>query len=106
MPTTSGEKLTSILSQDETEKQYNVIMHNDEVTLIEAVIMILVLVFDYNETEAIRKAYEINDSDCGIVGTYDMEEAYKRVDMADEAKQAMEAALCHPCPLLLTVEEN
>lgn len=64
-------------------KNYNVIMWNDDVTPMDFVVIVLMEAFGKNMNEAINIMISIHNSDKGLVGTYPMDEAYSRVDTAE-----------------------
>lgn len=66
------------------DKDWDVIMYNDDTTPIELVIHALMEVFDYSMSAAYKIAYEINDKTHGVVGTYP-----KKLAIA-KSKKAME----------------
>ena len=78
---------------------YNVIMHNDDITTMDFVVMILQKVFRKTEEDAVALMQKVHFEGRGVAGTY-----YK--DIADsKAKYAMRMARERQFPFLLTVEE-
>ncbi len=64
-------------------KSYNVIMWNDDVTPMEAVVIVLMEAFQKDMSTALNIMISIHKSDKGLVGTYPMDEAYSRVETAE-----------------------
>lgn len=61
--------------------KWNVVMHNDETTPMDLVVLILVHVFHYEQENAITAMMKIHNEEAAVVGTYTKEIA--------EEKQAM-----------------
>lgn len=95
----------SIMNQN--ERQFDVFVHNDDYTPIEVVILVLVEVFNKAPEDAVELTLEVNKSDKGLVGTYDMKTAYELYNQAcalvDEIGKFFAP---HPIPLTFTVEEH
>lgn len=78
---------------------YNVIMHNDDVTTMDFVVMLLCRVFRKSEQEAESTMLKIHHEGSAIVGSY-----FK--DIAEtKAAYCMTLARHNGYPLLLTTEE-
>ena len=81
--------------------QYDVFMWNDDVTPMDAVVIILMEAFEKDLSTAIRLMLEVHKSDKGLVGTYSMEEAYEHVNYAEKLKAELNVP-----SFLMTVEEH
>lgn len=80
--------------------QYNVIMHNDDFTTMEFVVMVLKTVFGKPLTEAHRLMLTVHKSGQACIGTYTL-------DMAQtKSQKAMRMAREAGFPFKLTVEPN
>lgn len=79
-------------------RRYQVLLHNDDYTTMEFVVMILVHVFHRSESEAVRIMLEVHQQGAGVAGVYGREVA--------EAKVAKVELLArqHQFPLRCTME--
>jgi ATP-dependent Clp protease adaptor protein ClpS len=59
---------------------YKVIMHNDDVTTMEFVTMILVAIFNKNAADALQIMLEIHNKGQGLAGVYALEHAELKVE--------------------------
>lgn len=66
------------------DKDWVVVMYNDNTTPINLVVDTLIEVFNYSYNKAIKLAYEINDNDKGIVGSYPKKLALARSKKAEQ----------------------
>lgn len=92
-----------------SNKLYDIIIWNDDVTPVEFVIVLLIKVFGLDDTSAITLTAEVDQSDKGIVGTYVMDEAYDLYEQAQKFIQAVNEQIpadLPQIPLLITVEEH
>ena len=81
------------------EKNYAVVMYNDDYTFAGFVILVLCSVFDKTMEDAMNLMMNIQREGKGTVGVYGLEEAYKKTDaVAAMNKQANQQ-------LFVTVEE-
>ena len=87
-----------VVSEEELEKPYRVIIHNDNVTTFEFVINILVTVFQVTFARATRIAYEAHSAGNSYVCTLPLEEAKSKVF------KAQYAARQQGFPLTFTIE--
>lgn len=80
-------------------KKYNVIIHNDEVTTFDCVILVLQAVFGYSEDQAVQTAMLVHIAGSAVVGKYPK-------DIAETKRfEAMDIAKGEGFPLTLTVEK-
>ena len=79
-------------------KKYQVVMHNDDFTTMDFVVMVLVTVFRKSEIEAEAIMLTIHHSDKAVVGTYSLDIA------ASKAEKAVAMAREEGFPLRITVE--
>ena len=77
---------------------YYVVMHNDDVTTMDFVIMILKQIFFYDDNTAVEIMLQVHNADKAIVGTYTYDIAQSK------AQKATAMARKENFPLLLTVE--
>ncbi len=87
-----------VMDEEELERPYRVIIHNDNVTTFEFVINILVTVFQLSFFKATRVAFEAHNRGNAYVCTLPLEEAKSRVFKAQFA--AREKGF----PLTFTIE--
>lgn len=80
-------------------KLYHVIMHNDDFTPMDFVVLLLQQIFHKEEPEAVRLMYTVHRSGKAAVGTYSYDIAITK------AQAAMSAARAQGFPFRLTVEE-
>ena len=66
---------------------FNVIMHNDDVTPFEYVIMVLNLIFEHPVDDALKLTMHIHQNGSAIVATLPMDEAYKLVEEVDKTNE-------------------
>ncbi len=79
--------------------KYYVIIHNDDVTTMDFVVMILREVFLYDNDSAVELMLQVHNSGKAIAGSYTYDIAHSKVKMATELAKA------NNFPLLLTVEQ-
>lgn len=72
----------AIKQKIEPPKMWNVVMHNDDFTTFEFVIVCLMYVFNKTESQANKIAMDIHQTGKGIVGQYTYEIAETRKEMA------------------------
>ncbi|HMO58085.1 MAG TPA: ATP-dependent Clp protease adaptor ClpS [Roseiflexaceae bacterium] len=71
-----------ILDQQELERPYKVIIENDDVTPMDFVVMVLLIVFERELDQAIDIMYEAHTSGRALVGMFPFAEARDRVYQA------------------------
>jgi ATP-dependent Clp protease adaptor protein ClpS len=74
-----------VLDEEELERLYRVIIHNDDVTTFEFVINILVTVFHLTFVRATHTAFETHNTGASYVATLPLEEAKSKVFKAQFA---------------------
>jgi ATP-dependent Clp protease adaptor protein ClpS len=79
-------------------RMYNVLLHNDDYTTMEFVVMILQNVFRRSEREAVQIMLHVHKKGAGVAGTYSFEIAESK------ASKVMDVAREHEFPLRATVE--
>lgn len=79
---------------------YNVVMHNDDVTTMDFVVMVLERIFRKSEVDAETIMLKIHNEGAAIVGKYYMDIAKSK------AEYTMRLARQNGYPLMLTVEEE
>lgn len=78
---------------------YCVRMHNDDVTTMDFVVMVLSVVFFKTEKDATKLMLEIHNHGSAIVGTYPLDIALSKADKAHKLAKS------NGFPLKLTVEK-
>lgn len=79
--------------------KYNVIMHNDDVTTMDFVVLILRRIFRKSAEDAEVLMMKVHNEGAAIVGTYSMDIAQSKADFA------MQVAKHSGFPLKLTIQE-
>jgi ATP-dependent Clp protease adaptor protein ClpS len=77
---------------------WKILLHNDNYTTMDFVVLVLVSVFHKAEGEAIRIMYDVHRKGTGLVGTYTREIAETKVARVTQMAQQAEY------PLLCTME--
>lgn len=98
MTATENVTETEIIAQSGYYKPYKVIMHNDDKTPMDFVIMVLTRFFQKETQEAHKLMIEIHETGAGLAGVYPYEAAEFRVD------QTHSAARTQGFPLTCTIE--
>lgn len=104
MPNYDPKHGTDILTENKQKLQkpplYKVLLHNDNYTTMEFVVLVLMDVFHHSENEAIRIMLQVHNQGIGVAGVYTFEiaetKAAKVILMAQENEY----------PLLCTLEEE
>lgn len=97
---------SDVVTQQKTEKKlkkpklYKVILHNDDFTTMEFVVMILQAIFHRNEADATAIMLHIHRHGMGVAGVYTKEIAETKVS------ETMEAAEEAEYPLLCSMEPD
>ncbi|MBX9667356.1 MAG: ATP-dependent Clp protease adapter ClpS [Candidatus Obscuribacterales bacterium] len=79
---------------------YKVLLHNDDYTTMEFVILVLKVVFLKQDTEAVKIMLNVHQQGIGVAGVYTFEIAEAK------ANRVIELARDNNFPLLCTVEEE
>lgn len=87
-----------VMEEEELERPYRVIIHNDHATTFDFVIAVLVTIFDLSANRAIEVAYEAHTKGNAYVTTLPLEEAKSKV------YKAQYAARENGFPLTFTIE--
>jgi ATP-dependent Clp protease adaptor protein ClpS len=87
-----------VMDEEELERPYRVIIHNDHVTPFDFVIAVLVTIFELPANRAIEVTYEAHTKGNAYVGTFPLEQAKSRV------YKAQYVARENGFPLTFTVE--
>ena len=89
-------------SREKLEKPplFKVLLHNDDFTTMEFVVLILEDVFGHDEASAVRIMLNVHTEGVGIAGVYTYEVAEMKADKAQQLARANEY------PLLCTVDEE
>jgi ATP-dependent Clp protease adaptor protein ClpS len=93
---------TAVKTDEETAAKepnlYNVLLHNDDYTTMEFVVMVLMDVFHHKEEEAIRIMLQVHRQGVGVAGVYSYEIAETKVD------KVIQLARKHEFPLRCSME--
>jgi len=93
---------TEVIEETETKTRtcpmYKVIMHNDDITTMEFVILVLISIFGRESADAVRIMFEIHNTGLGLAGIYALEHAELKVD------QCHSLARTQKFPLTCTIE--
>ncbi|MBI5511772.1 MAG: ATP-dependent Clp protease adaptor ClpS [Deltaproteobacteria bacterium] len=79
-------------------RQYHVLLHNDDYTTMEFVVMVLVTVFHHSNEGAVEIMLNVHQKGVGVAGTYSFEVAETK------AEKVMTLAREHEFPLKASVE--
>ena len=97
-PSGAGAVATQIERELKAPQMYRVLLHNDDYTTMEFVVMVLRTVFHHGEPEAVRIMLQVHQKGVGAAGVYSKEVAESRVGKV--ARLARE----HEFPLRSTME--
>lgn len=104
MPRPDFEQDELVVTESETRLKkpslYKVLIHNDDYTTMEFVILVLQTVFQREEAEAVSIMLKVHVEGVGVAGIYTYEIAETKVAQVETLARAREF------PLLCTVEEN
>jgi ATP-dependent Clp protease adaptor protein ClpS len=100
-PDTAFEEAAVAESREKVEEPplYKVLLHNDDFTTMEFVVLILESVFNMSEQQAIQVMLNVHLRGLGVAGIYTFEVAETKVDKATALAREQEF------PLLVTMEE-
>lgn len=94
---------TQLREKNSTETRephkYKVIIENDDFTTMDFVVKLLVEVFFYDESKAVKLMLQVHHSDCAVVGVYTYDIALSK------ARKATDLARSEGFPLRLRVEQ-
>jgi ATP-dependent Clp protease adaptor protein ClpS len=79
---------------------YKVLLHNDNYTTMDFVVIILISVFHHSQVDAIRIMLQVHNRGLGVAGVFTREIAETKVTQVTELAQQ------HEFPLLCTMEEE
>lgn len=79
-------------------KMWNVILHNDQISTMEFVILVLMQIFHKNFDDATEIMLNIHESGRGVAGTYSHEVAEQKME------ETLSAARTNSFPLQVTIE--
>ena len=101
MPQNWTESDGGVVLESETREKidkphlWKILLHNDNYTTMDFVVVVLIAVFHKSEGEAIRIMYDVHRKGIGIVGAYTREIAETKVARVTEmAQQAQFPLLC------------
>jgi ATP-dependent Clp protease adaptor protein ClpS len=99
-PQLDGEGALATENEEKVERprQYRVLLHNDDYTTMEFVVMVLVTVFHHPEAEAVRIMMHVHQKGVGVAGIYSYEIAETK------ASKVTRLAREHEFPLRCSVE--
>jgi ATP-dependent Clp protease adaptor protein ClpS len=104
MPIPSYENEEAVVSESKEKLQkpplYRVVIHNDDFTTMEFVVLVLRDVFNKSESEAFRIMLQVHTEGAGVAGVYTYEIANMKAEKATDLARASEF------PLLFTLEEE
>ena len=86
--------------REQNNKKYKVIMYNDDTTTMEFVVLVLMAVFNYSESDAINLMLQIHTGDKMVVAIYP-----KKLAIAKMTKTLKLAKMCGFNDFRVTVEE-
>jgi ATP-dependent Clp protease adaptor protein ClpS len=77
---------TSVLTRHEVKppRRFAVILHNDDYTTMEFVVLVLMRFFNRNETEAAKIMLEVHHKGRGVAGIYVRDVAESKVEQVEE----------------------
>ncbi len=79
---------------------YRVLLHNDDFTTMEFVVLVLETVFQKTDSEAVRIMLNVHNDGVGVAGVYTYEVAEMKCERVTQMARAQEY------PLLCTLEEE
>lgn len=104
MPNYDPKQGTDVLTESKQKLQkpplYKVLLHNDNYTTMEFVVLVLMDVFHHSENEAIHIMLQVHNQGAGVAGIYTFEIAETK------AAKVITLAQENEYPLLCTLEEE
>lgn len=101
MPKNWTESDIGVVLESETREKidkprlWKILLHNDNYTTMDFVVVVLIAVFHKSEGDAVRIMYDVHRKGTGLVGTYTREIAETKVARVTEmAQQAQFPLLC------------
>ena len=82
----------------DTPRQFHVLLHNDDYTTMDFVVLVLTSIFHLPQETAVQIMLNVHEKGVGVAGTFTFEVAETK------AHQAMKLAREHEFPLKCTVE--
>ena len=92
-PQRDGQLLTREKPKTRRPKQYKVLIHNDDYTPMEFVVMVLERIFRLNEVDATRVMLHVHNHGIGVAGVYNHSIAETKVHQVVQAAQRNEFPL-------------
>lgn len=90
-----GEVLEKTRSKTDKPKLYKVVLHNDDYTTMDFVLLVLESIFNKSPAEAYRVMMQVHTGGAGIAGVYSYEVAETKVALVHEhAKDAGHPLRC------------
>lgn len=99
MPQTQIQNSHNVETQFTEPRRYNVILHNDDVTTMDFVVMILQRVFRKDADQAQKLMLRVHREGQAVAGTYSYDIAVSKVEMVRTMAKS------EGFPLRLTIEE-
>lgn len=104
MPTYDHEHDEAVITESKHKLKkpplYKVLLHNDDYTTMDFVVLVLRAVFRRSENDAIRIMLQVHNQGVGVAGVYTYEVAEAKVS------KAVNLAREHEFPLLCTMQED
>jgi ATP-dependent Clp protease adaptor protein ClpS len=92
---------TTVERRVEPPKMYNVLLHNDDYTTMEFVVMVLHSVFYRSEAEAVQIMLEVHQKGVGVAGVFSYEVAESKIHKVERMAREQEFPLrCSMEPVL------
>lgn len=104
MPTNDYEREELAVAEPKTKLKkpplYKVLLHNDDFTTMEFVVLVLEEIFRHPPATAFQIMLNVHQKGIGVAGIYTLEIAETK------ASKTMDLARAHEFPLLCTIEES
>lgn len=104
MPTYDHEHDEAVIAESKHKLKkpplYKVLLHNDDYTTMDFVVLVLRAVFHRSENDAIRIMLQVHNQGVGVAGIYTYEVAETKVSKATSLARE------HEFPLLCTMQED